>query len=165
MKEINRSAAFDTVDHNILLTRLHDSFGISGTALEWFKSYLSNRTQFVRVNDSSSTSHDLNFGVPQGSVLGPFLYSLYTSPLGKIARHHEMSHYFYADDTPLYITFRRSSVSDITQSKAKLINCVKDIDAWMLSNKLRLNKDKSEILVISSIHHPRPSVSSVHICS
>ena len=162
---LDLSAAFDTVDHNILLTRLHDSFGISGTALEWFQSYLSNRTQFVRVNDSSSTSHDLNFGVPQGSVLGPLLYSLYTSPLGKIARYHEMSHHFYADDTQLYIAFRTSSVGDMNQSKAKLINCVKDIDSWMLSNKLKLNRDKSEVLVISSIHRPRPTLSSVDICS
>ena len=132
--------------------------------MEWFQSYLSNRTQFVRVDGSNSISHDLNFGVPQGSVLGPLLYSLYTSPLGKIAKCHEMSHHFYADDTELYIAFKTSSVSDMNQSKTKLINCVSDIDAWTLSNKLNLNRDKSEVPVISSIYRPRPTLCSVDIC-
>ena len=73
--------------------------------------------------------------------LGPLLYSMYTSPLGEIARRHQMFYHFYADDTQLYITFRTSSVSDMNLSNAKLVNCVRDIDAWMLSNKLKLNKD------------------------
>ena len=97
-----------------------------------------------------SVSHVLEFGVPQGSVLGPLLYSMYTSPLGEIVRRHQMFYYFYADDTRLFITFRTFSVSDMNLSNAKLVNCVRDMDAWMLSNKLKLNKDKSEVLVISS---------------
>ena len=76
-----------------------------------------------------------------------------------------MSHHFYADDTQLYIAFKTSSVSDMNQSKTKLINCVRDIDAWILSNKLKLNRDKSEVLVISSIYRPRPILSSVDICN
>ena len=110
-------------------------------------------------------SHVLEFGVPQGSVLGPFLYSMYTSPLGKIARRHQMFYHLYADDTQLYITFRTSSVSDMNLINAKLVNCVRDKDAWMLSNKLKLNKDKSEVLVISSSYRPRPPLSSVDICN
>ena len=133
--------------------------------MEWFQSYLFNRAQFVRVDGSNPTSHDHNFSVPQGSVLGPLLYSLSTSPLGRIARCHEMSYHLYADDTQLYIAFKTSSVSDMNQSKTKLINCVRDIDAWMLSNKLKLNRDKSEVLVISSIYRPRPTLSSVDICN
>ena len=112
-------------------------------------SYLSDRTQFVRVNGACSASHVLEFGVPQGSVLGPLLYSMYKSPLGEIARRHQMFYHFYADDTQLYITFRTSSVPDMNLSNTKFLNCVRDMDAWMLSNKLKLNKDKSEVLVIN----------------
>ena len=78
---LDLSAAFDTV----LLSRLSNRFGITGTVLEWFRSYLSDRTQFVQVNGACSASHVLEFGVPQGFVFGPLLYSLYTSPLGEIA--------------------------------------------------------------------------------
>ena len=90
---------------------------------------------------------------------------MYTSPLGEIARRHQMFYHFYVDDTQLYITFRTSSVSDMNLSNAKLVNCVRDMDAWMLSNKLKLNKDKSEVLVISSSYRPRPPLSSVDICN
>ena len=77
-----------------------------------------------------------------------------------------MSHHLYADDTQLYIAFKMSSVSDMNQSKTKLINCIRDIDAWMLSNKLKLlNRDKSEVLVISSIYRPHPTLSAVDICN
>ena len=161
---LDLSAAFDTVDHGILLSRLSNRFGITGTVLEWFRSYLSDRTQFVQVNGACSASHVLEFGVPQGSVLGLLLYSMYTSPLGEIARRHQMFYHFYADDTQLYITFRTSSLSDMNLSNAKLVNCVRDMDAWMLSNKLKLNKDKSEVLVISSSYRPQPPLSSVNIC-
>ena len=125
---IDLSAAFDTVDHCILLLCLSSRFGIGGTALEWFRSYLSDRTQFVNVNGSTSERHVLQFGVPQGSVLGPLLYSLYTSPLSGIANKHGLSFHFYADDTQLYITFETSSLNEMELSKSKLEACVQEID-------------------------------------
>ena len=120
--------------------------------------------QFVQVNGARSVSHVLEFGVPQGSFLGPLLYSRYTFPLDEIARRHQMFYHFYADGTQLYITFMTPSVSDMNLSNAKLVNCVRDMDAWMHSNKLKLNKDKSEVLVTSSSYRPRPPLSSVDIC-
>ena len=90
---------------------------------------------------------------------------MYTSPFSEIARRHQLFYHFYADDTQLYITFRTWSVSDMNLSNAKLVTCVRDMDAWMLSNKLKLNKDKSEDLVISSSYRPRPPLSSADICN
>ena len=86
-------AAFDTVDHSILLSRLHDRFGVKGTAAAWFESYLTSRTQFVRVNDCRSTQRSLERGVPQGSVLGPLLYLLYTSPIADIIKFHKLQYH------------------------------------------------------------------------
>ena len=76
---LDLSAAFDTVDHGLLLPRLNTRFGIKGKVLAWFKSYLIDRSQFVSINGSNSSHSDLMFGVPQGSVLGPILYLLHVS--------------------------------------------------------------------------------------
>ena len=143
---LDLSAAFDTVDHSFLLSRLSNRFRIGGTALEWFRSYLSNRTQFVNVNGSTSERHVLQFGVLQGSVLGPLLYSMYTTPLSDIACKHELSFHFYADDTQLYVTFETSSPNDIELSKCRLEACVQEINGWMLLNRLKLNKEKLSFL-------------------
>ena len=100
-------AAFDTVDHKILLQTLSCRFGINGKALCWFKSYLENRKQVVNVKGATtSCSKDLRCGVPKRSVLGPILYVLYTSPLGDIVRSYGLSCHFYADDTQLYCSFK-----------------------------------------------------------
>ncbi len=79
---LDLSAAFDTIDHNILLIRLENFLGISKSALAWFKSYLSDRHQFVAVNEEASYRSQVQYAVPQGSVLGPLLFMLYMLPLG-----------------------------------------------------------------------------------
>ena len=95
---LDLSSAFDTVDHTLLLSRLSSCIGVSDTALAWFKSYLSGRYQAVQVNRSTSRKQHLRFGVPQGSVLGPLLFSIYTLPLGQLMRHHSVDFHLFVDD-------------------------------------------------------------------
>ncbi|NMJ44501.1 reverse transcriptase family protein, partial [Roseomonas sp. JC162] len=140
---LDLSAAFDTIDHNILLNRLENYVGISGIALSWFKSYLSDRYQFVVVNEEMSYRSQVQYGVPQGSVLGPLLFTLYMLPLGDIIRKHGVSFHCYADDTQLYISSRPDETYQIT----KLPECIADIKNWMTSNFLLLNSEKTEILI------------------
>ena len=102
---LDLSAAFDTIDHNILLTRLSSYFGITGSALDLLTSYLLNHTQSVRIGSHISSSSPLTTGIPQGSVLGPLLFTLYTTPLSHIISDTGLSFHFYADDTQLYVSF------------------------------------------------------------
>uniref|UniRef100_A0A3P9D8J8 Reverse transcriptase domain-containing protein n=1 Tax=Maylandia zebra TaxID=106582 RepID=A0A3P9D8J8_9CICH len=141
---LDLSAAFDTVDHNILLERLEHAVGITSTALQWFVSYLSNRLQFVHVNGESSSHTEVNYGVPQGSVLGPILFTLYMLPLGSIIRRHSIHFHCYADDTQLYLSMK----PDNTHQLVKLQECLKDIKTWMAANFLLLNSDKTEVIVL-----------------
>ncbi len=138
------SAAFDTIDHNILLNRLENFDGISGSALAWFKSYLSDRHQFIAVNEEVSYRSQVQYEVPQGSVLGPLLFTLYMLPLGDIIRKHGVSFHCYADDTQLYISSRPGE----THQVEKLMECIVDIKNWMTSNFLLLNSEKTEVLII-----------------
>ena len=96
------------LDHGILLNRLQISFGITGHAHDWIRSYLSNREQFVRIGESCSTESICYIAVPQGSVLGPIIFSLYISPISSIAIQHGITQQQYADDTQLYIAVSNS---------------------------------------------------------
>jgi hypothetical protein len=137
------SAAFDCVDHCILLKVLQDSFGMTGTILNWFLSYLSNRTQYVRINRLISSIASVLFGVPQGSVLGPLLFILYTSALSAIASRHGIEIHLYADDTQLYVHLRLNEVANATK---RLRACIDNIMLWSLSMRLKLNPGKSELI-------------------
>ena len=114
---LDLSAAFDTVDRSTLLLRLRTRFGVKGSALAWFESYLSSRKYYVQVEGFKSSFRSLDSGVPQGSVLGPLLYVLFTSPVADIIESHDLQYHFYADDTQLYITFKTDSADDMCLAK------------------------------------------------
>ncbi|PFX15880.1 52 kDa repressor of the inhibitor of the protein kinase [Stylophora pistillata] len=150
-------------DHTILFSRLRVRFGIAGKPLLWLQSYLSNRTQYVSVDGGTFTKHDLKCGVPQESVLGPILYLLYTSPLSDIVEKFNLSYHFYADDSQLYLSFQPTVLGDRDLAVSSIESCVNEINHWMMVNRLKLKKDKTELLVISAKHLPRPLLHEISV--
>jgi hypothetical protein len=147
---LDLSAAFDTINHAVLLHRFEHGMGITGAALEWLKSYFSGRHQFVHVEGASSSSRPLTTGMPQGSVIGPFGFPTYQTPLGKIFKDHGIAYHLYADDTQVYVVF---DPPDGSVAVAKLERCIADVSTWMQSNFLKLNHSKTEYMVIGSKHN------------
>ncbi len=139
---LDLSAAFDTVNHQILLSTL-SSLDITGIPLRWFESYLNGSYFKVAWGGEVSTEHQLVTGVPQGSILGPLLFSTYTTSLGPIIRAHGFSYHCCADDTQLYLSFQ----PDDPTVAARISGCLADISAWMKEHHLQLNLAKTELLV------------------
>jgi exonuclease III len=146
---LDLSAAFDTVDHELMLSTL-STLHIEDTVLRWFRSYLTDRVQYISIGNKRSDSKHLTCGVPQGSVLGPVLFTIYTQSLGVLLRKLNIAYHLYADDTQLYITFDPSSVEDTARAVQQMETCVKLVKSWMTSHHLKMNDSKTEILVISS---------------
>ena len=140
-------AAFDTIDHDTLLKCLKSWFGVCSMALKWFSSYLNLRFQAIKIGSTLSELHELLFGVPQGSVLGPLLFFLYTTPLSKVIRwHSDIKFHFYADDTQLFVHL---SYKNATSAFDKLNSCLQDVPEWMLSSLFNF-PEKTEFIIFGS---------------
>jgi hypothetical protein len=144
---LDLSAAFDTLDHSILLKRLDITFGVQGMALAWFASYVSDRSQSVVIGNVRSAANPLLCGVPQGSVLGPVLFSLYVQPLSDVISAHRCYFHKYADDTELS---KSAPPEDFCSVQADIQSCIVDVLSWMNSNKLKLNTDKTELMPVGT---------------
>lgn len=140
---LDLSSAFDTVDHGILISRLESYVGLGGVVLNWFKSFLTNRTFSVKIGNFTSSLRNLSCGVPQGSVLAPTLFSLYLLPLGSIFRKHNVAFHCYADDMQIYLPLTSGNENAVSNLSA----CLNDVKAWLSKNSLFLNSDKSEAIV------------------
>lgn len=147
---LDMSAAFDTVDHNVLLKRLSDRFGIRSSTLNWVSSYLENRRQFVMVQGCKSKEQLLECNVPQGSVLGPGLFGDYCSPVADIFTKHGVEFHLYADDTQVYLSFNLDQEAEALQ---QLELCISEVRLWMANNYLKLNDDKTEFMILGSAHN------------
>ena len=130
----------------------------------WLSSYLNNRSFSVKVNTPRSEKCKFVIGVPQGSILGPILFILYTKELENIAKHFGFSIHIYADDTKLYFTFESN---DQDKAESRAMACMEAIKEWMVVNFLKLNDSKTDVLIISPKSDPSAtatSFSAVHGC-
>ncbi len=144
---LDQTAAFDLLDHPTLLHRLEHRYGICGIVLLWFKSYLEKRLQAILIAAVSSSPTQLDDGVPQGSVMGPILYTLYSAPLHDIVAEAGVQDHEFADDRQLYTSLRPESASSAVSSLSESIAKSK---TWMDANHLKLNEGKTDALVVSS---------------
>ena len=134
------------MSHDKLLCRLTNDFGVSGVVHNWLMSYFSDRSQFVKVNSCVSDTVLVKCGVPQGSVLGPLLFTTYISPVQRIIESHNLRHVAYADDLTLYLNLQAD-----TKSSLLLVNeCSTAVKNWLMMNDLLLNPSKSEALFVGT---------------
>ena len=141
------SSAFDTIDHSILVHRLHTDFGFTDTVLQWFSSYLTDRSQYISLSSHCSAFAPVHSGVPQGSVLDPIPFSMYIKPLSAIIDSHSIIHHSFADDLQLQMSAPPDGISELLHS---IQSCICDVKPWVTANMLRLNGIKTELMLFTS---------------
>ena len=147
------SAAFDAIDLSTLCQRAEIDFGLGGLAVGWLQSFVSCRTQYVVVGDERSSPTPCLSGIPQGSVLGPLIFSMYVSPIGDVIQAHGLQYHQYADDLQLYTALHADDFADLSRVES----CVADVSRWFLENSLLLNPTKTEAVVFGT----RPRLQAV----
>ena len=142
---LDLSAAFDTVDHDLLLRILRSEIGIRGTALSWFSSFLKGRSQRIRLGSILSETIVIKFGVPQGSVLGPVLFNIYIRSIYKLVKNCGFNIFGYADDHQVTKVFSPAKQLEILT--IQILDCFDAIKKWMDHYYLTLNDTKTQIIV------------------
>ena len=141
------SSAFDTIDHTILVHRLHTDFRFTDTVLQSISSYLTDRTHYISLSYHCSAFVPVHSGVPQGSFLGPMLFTMYVKPLSAIIDSHSIIHHSYADDLQLQMSGPPDRISELLNS---MPSCISDVKAWATVNMLNLNDNKTELMLVTS---------------
>ena len=141
------SSAFDTIDHPILVHCLHTDFGFTDTVLQWFSSYLTDCTHYISLSNHSSAFAPVHSGVPHGTVLGPILFMMYIKPLSAIMDSDSIIHYSFADDLQLQMSAPPDRISELLHS---IQSCISDVKAWAAANMLKLNDNKTELILVTS---------------
>ena len=157
---LDYSAAFDVINHQKLLSRLSIRFGFSNSVLNWFKSYFTNRLKFVKVDNILSCSYTLTKGVPQGSVMGPIVFVLYSSQLESVLNPFGTSHMSYADDVQIYSNYNNENRPMVL---SRLSECVSSIKTWSLNNDMKFNNYKTTIVRFHSSFRKPTDVTNITI--
>ena len=137
---IDFSSAFDTIDHPILVHRLHADLGFTDAVLQRLSSYLTDRTHFVSLSNHCSAFAPVHLGVPQCSVLGPILFTMYIKTLSAIIDSHSIMHHSFADDLQLQMSALPDRISELLHT---MQSCMSDVKAWATANMLKLNDNKT----------------------
>ena len=161
---LDMSAAFDQVDHSMLIDQMR-SIGIEGTALKWLESYISNRTHTVRIGSHNSHRTLIESGIPQGCVLGPVVFSIYTMPLDAIFRKYQLQYHIYADDAQLYVDLSEVRDGETADAVCRVERCIEEARLWMSDHNLLLNENKTEAIIISAPNRKHlQDVTCVSVC-
>ena len=141
------SSVFDTIAHPIIVHRLHTDFGFTDTVLQWFSSYLTDRTNYVSLSNHCSAFAPEHSGVHQGSVRGPMLFTMYIKPFSAIIDSHSIIHHSFADELQLQISAPPDRIYELLHS---MQSCIGDVNAWASVNMLKLNDNKTELMLVTS---------------
>ena len=144
---LNFSSSFDTIYHSILVHCLHTDIGFTDTVLQWSSSYLTDHTQNVSLSNHCSAFTPAHSGAPQGSVFGPILFTMYTKHLSAIIDTHSIIYHSFADNIQLQMSAPPDKISELLHF---MQSCITDVKAWPTTNMLKLNDNKTKLMLVTS---------------